>query len=218
MNAVRLGRRLAAVAILAGLGACSILPEPVVRTAYILPSTQTAEQATALQNLPAAPWRLRVVTPQTIRTLDSRQLWVVNRDASVGAYKDVLWSDPLPSLLRERLITTFIDSGRIESVSSELTVLPSDFELDSDLRVLQVERRADGDYVFLRLDANLLHLNTRKLIAERVFEQRIKVADMQASSLVQVYGEAIDRLSADLLAWVIAQGNASGLAQVSAAR
>ncbi|AZV93908.1 hypothetical protein CBF45_09380 [Bordetella sp. J329] len=204
MSVILRGRVLAAAAVLASLGACSILPEPVVRTPYVLPMSQVQANA----QLPQAGWNVRVVTPQAVRSLDSRQWWIVAPDASVSVYKDVLWAEPAPVMVRERLITAFIDARRFSGVSNELSGLPADFELESSLRAFQVLRKVDGGgTVYLRLDADLLHLDSRRVVADQVFEERVDVPDLGTETVVQAYGRATDALAADVLAWAIEAGN-----------
>lgn len=205
MSAILRGRVLAAAAILAGLGACSILPPPVVRTPYVLPMTTTSA---ADAQLPQAGWSVRVVTPNAVRSLASRQWWVVAPDASVSAYKDVLWAEVAPVMVRERLITAFVDARRFSGVSNELSGLPADFELESSLRAFQVLSQPDGTgTVYVRLDADLLHLDSRRVVSDKVFEERVAVPNLNAETLVQAYGRATDALATDVLSWAITEGN-----------
>lgn len=204
MSAILRGRVLAAAAVLAGLSACSILPAPVVRTPYVLPMAAVTADA----QLPAAGWSLRVVTPQAVRSLDSRQWWIVAPDASVSAYKNVLWAETAPVMVRERLITAFVDARRFSGVSNELSGLPADFELESSLRAFQVlSQPGGGGMIYIRLDADLLHLDSRRVVADQVFEERVEVPNLEAETLVQAYGRATDALAKDVLAWAIGEGN-----------
>lgn len=213
MSTILRCRTLAAAFVLAGLGACSILPPAVQRTAYVLPHTPVTVDA----QLPKADWRLRLGTPHAVSGVDNRQWWVVSPDASVGAYRDVLWAENAPVMVRERLMSIFLDSGRFNGVNNTLSDLSSDYELESNLRAFRVERNSgNGGTVYVRLDANLLHLNSRVIVASQQFVKRVDVPNLEVETLVNAYAKAVDSVASQALVWTIEEGN-SGLQRLGSA-
>ncbi|MBV2264733.1 MAG: membrane integrity-associated transporter subunit PqiC, partial [Thauera sp.] len=97
----------------------------------------------------------------------------------------------------------FRADGRIAALSSDDKHLQADFELDSDLRAFQSEYRGGRPEAVLRLDARLVHTASRRIVASRTFEQRQPTADPAVPAVVQAFGAAADRLSAEVVEWTV---------------
>ena len=186
------------------LPACTILPKAEPLDVYLLPAI-AATPATATQ---AAPWSLRIARPAAGVHLSGQRIAVVPEDNRVSVYKGAGWSDPAPVLVRNRLLDAFRVDGRVAALSSDDRQLQADFELDSDLRAFQSEYRDGRAEAVLRLDARLVHTASRRIVASRSFEQRQASADPAVPAVVEAFGTAADRLSAEVVDWTVREAAA----------
>ncbi|MES2820757.1 MAG: ABC-type transport auxiliary lipoprotein family protein [Pseudomonadota bacterium] len=199
----RLLPRLLPILLLSALAGCSVLPEAQTSTVYLLPAEQLAASAT-----PAVDWALRVATPQTSQVLDSTRVAVVPQPNQISGYKGARWSDPAPALLRNRLLEGFRADGRVTALSSDVKPLHADLALVGDLRAFQAEYREGGVQVVIRLDAHLALSNGQRIVAARQFEVRQVVQGSQVDQVVGAFGQAGDRLAAQVVDWTLEQGQA----------
>ena len=156
----------------------------------------------------ALPWSLRVVRPAAGVHLAGQRIVVMPEGNRVSVYQGAGWSDPAPALLRDRLLEAFRADGRVGALSSDERQLHADFELDSDLRAFQSEYRGGRPEAVLRLDARLVHTASRRIVASRTFEQRQPTADPAVPAVVQAFGAAADRLSAEVVEWTVREAAA----------
>ena len=224
----------AALCAIALLPACSVLPEAQPLDVYVLPVTGdasagavSAARETARATAPAAPasatvpagssapaatgaqaWSLRVVRPAAGVHLAGQRIVVMPEGNRVSVYQGAGWSDPAPVLVRDRVLEAFRADGRVGALSSDERQLHADFELDSDLRAFQSEYRGGRPEAVLRLDARLVHTASRRIVASRSFEQRLASADPAVPAVVQAFGTAADRLSAEVVDWTVREAAA----------
>lgn len=195
--------RLTAMALLLGLSsACSILPQADPADVYRLPAAAVARQA----GQPVS-WSLRLNKPIASEVLNSPRIAVVPQGNLISTYKGARWSDPAPALLRNRLLDAFQADGRVQRLSADDANLQADYELAGELQAFQSEYSASGLAVVLRYDARLVQGRTQRILASRRFEVRQPVADKQVPAVVDGFGQATDKLAAQLVDWAVAQGN-----------
>ena len=198
--------RVAAAAVLCAavlLPACSVLPEAEPLDVYVLPVTGDASATAVPAAAGAQAWSLRVVRPAAGVHLAGQRIVVMPEDNRVSVYQGAGWSDPAPVLVRDRVLEAFRADGRVGALSSDERQLHADFELDSDLRAFQSEYRGGRPEAVLRLVARLVHTASRRIVASRSFEQRQPSEDPAVPAVVQAFGTAADRLSAEVVEWTV---------------
>ncbi|MEI2416283.1 ABC-type transport auxiliary lipoprotein family protein [Orrella sp. JC864] len=205
--APRLLRGLAASTAVLALVACSVLPESRQLTVYSLPAAYPAQAAA-----PLAPARtVRVAAPESGRMIDSSRILVTPSHNRLSAYEGARWSDPVPELLRDRLVQGLLRDGRLQAVSAR-SGLPADLELSGILSEFQVRYESQGPVARIRYDARLLRGDTRQTLAARTFEAARPLQGTQAAAAVQALGLATDELAQALIDWIAAQAS-QGLPQ-----
>ncbi len=187
------------------LSACSILPKSEPSNVYLLPAAPAVTASTAA----SVSWSLRVAKPQAVMVLDSPRIAVVPEGSVISNYQGARWSDNGPVLLRDRLLDGFQADGRIHELSSDDAQLQADLVLVSDLRAFQSEYNGGQVAVVVRLDVQLVQSASRKIIAARRFDIRQPASSAGVADVVAAFGQASNSLSAQLVPWVVQQGERS---------
>lgn len=194
-------RRAVALAVLLSLSsACSILPQAEPADVYRLPAAQAARNAATSEG-----WTLRINKPLASEVLNSPRIAVVPAGDLISSYKGARWADPAPALLRNRMLDAFQRDGRVQRVSADDANLQADYEIVGELQAFQSEYSAAGLAVVVRLDARLVQGRTQRVLASRSFEVRQPVAQAQVPAVVSGFGQASDRLMAQLVDWTVTQ-------------
>ncbi|MDV6625374.1 ABC transporter [Pseudomonas aeruginosa] len=187
----------ASLAALATLGACSILPEAQVLQVYLLPVHNPPASAAARAGL----------------VLESPRIAVRPHGDEISVYQGARWSDPAPSLLRDRLMQAFQADGRVRGLSSDDSNLQADFELGGDLRAFQTEYPNGQASALIRYDARLVRTDDKRVVASRRFEVSQPVDGKKVAAVVSAFGKAGDTLSAQVLDWTLSQASAQPAVQ-----
>ncbi|MBJ9974561.1 membrane integrity-associated transporter subunit PqiC [Pseudomonas sp. S75] len=195
-------RLLAAAGLLGMTGACSILPQGQPNDVYRLPVQQASQAAT-----PVA-WSLRVNKPLASEVLAGPRIAVIPQGNVISSYQGARWSDPVPLLVRNRLLDAFQRDGRVSRLSADDSNLQADYELVGELSAFQSEYRQEGGVdVLIRYDARLVLGRSQRILASRRFEVRQPLTDTQVPGVVSGFGVAGDRLARQLVDWTVAQAS-----------
>ena len=149
---------------------------------YLLPTADSpaVQQGQRLQQA------LRIHTPCQPHPAGPR-IAVVPAGNQISSYQGARWSDAAPTLLRDRLIEHFRQSGPVK-VSNEDSNLFAELELLSELRAFQSEYIDGQPQVLVRLDAQLASAPDQRILASRRFEIRQPSASPQLESVVAAFG------------------------------
>lgn len=198
---MRRARYLSLALLVALSSACSILPKPENAQVYRLPASTSASSVAPVS------WSLRVNKPLASDVFNLPRIAVVPEGNQVSTYRGARWTDPVPVLLRNRMLDAFQRDGRVPRLSADDSNLQADYELVGELQAFQSEYTADGISVVIRLDARLVEGRSQRILASRHFEVRQPQADKAVPAVVSGLGQVTDRLMAQLLDWTVAQGN-----------
>ncbi|MFT0519869.1 ABC-type transport auxiliary lipoprotein family protein [Pseudomonas faucium] len=194
-------RLLALAATLSLAAACSILPQPAPVDMYRLPVNQASRNAAPLD------WSLRLNKPLASEALAGPRIAVVPEGDVISNYKGARWSDPVPLLVRNRLLDGFQRDGRVQRLSADDSNLQADYELVGELQAFQSEYRSGGAVeVVVRYDARLVQGRSQRILASRRFEVHQPLADRQVAAVVTGFGAASDKLAGQVIDWTVAQG------------
>ena len=180
------------------LSACTVLPksEPSKVYAFPAPSVQHIQSAETLD------LALRINTPLTGFALAGPRILVNPDGHQLQTYKGARWSDPSPALLREYIAQSFNQHGAIATVTTDEHGLHADVHLSSNLRRFQVVY-ADDPQVVIELEARLVEAGTLRVLADKTFVSVQPLEDEQLPGVVAAFGQASEKLTADLLPWAL---------------
>ncbi|QBZ87209.1 ABC transporter [Pseudomonas viciae] len=183
------------------MGGCSILPKAEPSDIYRLPATQAAVSSGA-----PVSWSLRLASPQASEVLNSPKIAVIPQGNLFSSYAASRWSDPAPELLRNRLLDGFAQDGRLRLLSVADSNLQADLELGGQLQAFQTEYQGAAASVVIRLDALLVRGSDQRILASRRFEVHQPLNDVKVPAVVEGFGRASDRLTAEVVNWTLEQG------------
>jgi cholesterol transport system auxiliary component len=191
--------RLAAPLFVALLSACSILPKSETPRIYTLPAAPGARPAAA------APvnWALRIAAPNAPRALDNSRIAVVPEANTITVYAGARWSDAIPKLFRDRLANGFRDGGRVAALSTDDSDLAADYELGGGLGAFQTEYVGGKPEVVVRFDAVLADTHKHHIVGSRRFEVHEPVDGKEVPKVVEAFGRAMDKVTADVVGWTL---------------
>lgn len=193
--------RLAALAATLSLAsACSILPQGEPVDIYRLPVSQAARGASPLD------WSLRLNKPLASEALAGPRIAVIPQGDVISSYKGARWSDPVPMLVRNRLLDGFQRDGRVQRLSADDSNLQADYELGGELQAFQAEYRPGGSVeVVIRYDARLVQGRSQRILASKRFEVRQPLGEQQVPAVVAGFGTASDQLARQVIDWTVSQ-------------
>ena len=195
-------RLLALTAALSLASACSILPQSEPVDVYRLPVNQASHSST-----PVA-WSLRLNKPLASEVLAGPRIAVIPQGDVISNYQGARWSDPVPLLVRNRLLDGFQRDGRVQRLSADDSNLQADYELSGELQAFQSEYQPGGKVdVVIRYDARLVQGRSQRILSSKRFEVRQPLADTQVSAVVAGFGAASDQLARLVVNWTVAQSS-----------
>jgi cholesterol transport system auxiliary component len=188
------------------LSACSIIPATEALTIYRLPSSLPPPAAAANRTAPEAfldGVSLRVATPDATTYLDSSRIAVAPSADLLTNYKGARWSERAPLLLRNQLYDALDATGKISALSLDENSVHADFELTGTLRSFQSEYHNGQAVIVIRYDALLTSTSAHRILAARRFDMQQPAASEAVPDVIQSFGQASDRLSAQVVPWVL---------------
>ena len=188
-------------AVLSLTSACSILPQSEPVDVYRLPVQQATRSAAAVD------WSLRLNKPLASDTLSGARIAVITQGDVLSSYKGARWSDPVPLLVRNRLLDGFQRDGRVARLSADDSNLQADFELVGELQAFQSEYHDGQVQVLIRYDARLVQGRNQRILASKRFEVRQPLKGTQVPVVVAGFGAASDQLVKQLVEWTVAQAD-----------
>lgn len=198
-------RALLSTAIVLGLvAACGIIP--TVRPA---PQLYTlSPKSTFKSELAAVKWQLGIETPTAPAGLGSARIAVTRKPLTLEYYAGAQWVDDAPAMVQRLLIESFENSDRIVGVGRLAVALRSDYVLQPELREFQAEY-ADGaasPKVRVRINAKLIKMPERRIVASDTFERIIEAPDNRMSVIVKTFDQALGKVMRDLVVWTLHAG------------
>jgi cholesterol transport system auxiliary component len=182
----------------AAIVACTILPEPRPYDVYRMPPSRIEASADA-----SVDWSLRITRPASNELLGSSQIPVLPDRHRLIVYEGARWSSPAPVLWRDHLLDAFHNDGRVRRLSTDAQMLKADIELGGMLHAFQAEYHNGDPAVVIRLDAHLVDVADRRILAGRRFEITEPVHGKQVPKVVEAFGRACDRLASEIILWTL---------------
>ncbi len=174
------------------LAGCNILPkvsEPV--DLYTL-----TPKTTYGGDVPKVDWQLVVEEPVAAAGIDTARIALSHTPFTLEYYADAAWTDNAPAMVQTLLIESFESTGSIVAVGREAIGLRPDYVLKTDLREFQAAYEGSKaiPVVVVRMNAKLVEMPQRRIIASNTFEERVPAAGTTFPDVLAAFDEALGQV------------------------
>jgi len=197
-SALRVGT--AAVLIAALAGCTSVFPGRGPPPALY----DLSPKSTYDPDVPAVTAQLVVEVPVAADSLNTTRIAVRRRPLSIDYYQGVRWTERAPVLVQTLLVESFENSQRIVAVARQSIDLRADYVLKTELREFQAEYIGEAaPSVRVRLNAKLVRMPARIIVASRTFERRIAAPGRHIEKVVRAFDEALGKVLKATVEWTL---------------
>lgn len=205
-----------ATALAMGLAACVELPvgKEAPPRLYVL-----TPKSTYPDSIPKADWQLLVETPVSPAGLSTARIALQDSPIELRYFEHANWIDFAPKMVQALIIESFENSGKIISVGREQIGLRSDFVLKTELREFQAEYEdrlpvdtkelgpnAPAPWVRVRLNAKLVKMPQREIVAHQTFERRVRAQENRMNAIIDAFDDALGKTLKSVVVWTLETG------------
>ncbi len=193
-------RLLVPALVLAVAGCAGILPGQGIPPKLFTLSPKS----TYANDLPRASWQLVVEVPVAAESLNTLRIALRHDPLSLEYYRDVRWTERAPVMVQTLLIESFENTGKIVAVARKATDLRADYVLKTDLREFQAEYDgADPPFAHVRVNAKLVKLPQRTIIASHTAERRLRAESNDMRQIVYAFDGALGGTLKAIVEWAL---------------
>lgn len=154
-------------------------------------------------NLPTVKWQMIVETPVAAAGLNTSRIALQRTPVTLDYFARSNWTDMAPLMVQTLLIESFDNSGKIVAVSRESTMLRADYLLKTDLREFQAEYEGDKPQVRVRINAKLLRIADRAIIANHTVERLVPAESSDIHGIVVAFDDALGKVIRRIVEWAL---------------
>jgi cholesterol transport system auxiliary component len=161
-------------------------------------------KSTYSDNLPTVNWQLVVEMPISAETLNTPRIALSRAPLTLDYYGGARWSERAPVMVQTLLVESFENTGRIVAVARKSIDLRADYVLKTDLREFQAEYSGEGPpIVFVRLNAKLIKMPQRTIIASFRSERRVQAVSIKLIDVIHSFDQALGKVIKDVVEWAL---------------
>lgn len=161
---------------------------------------------------PGADWQLTLSPPTAARMIDSFRIAVRPTPSELQVYRGASWAKTPTDMLQDTVLRTLEDSDRIPAVARQGAGITADYKLVVDLR------RFEADYngnvlpaATIEANVKLIHNIDQTVAGSRTFLAAQPATGAEVAQVVDAFSVALQRVSAEMVGWILASGNAHEL-------
>ena len=193
-------RLLATCAIVASLGACSVL-RPTATAPPAFYSLDDAGTPSASAAAPASALSLVVSPPRAAAGFDSQRIIYQREPHKLEYFANSEWIDPPARMLGPMLVNAVERSGAFRAVVPSPGSASGDLRLDTEIVRLQQEFQTQPSHVRFTLRAYLVEDKTRRVLAWKEFDAELAATSDDPYGGVVAVNKAVQTLLAELAAF-----------------
>ncbi len=178
-------------------------------------------KSTFPENMPTVDWQLLVEVPVSAAGLNTARIAARHSPIELNYIGAANWTDFVPRMVQSLLVESFENSGKIVGVGREAIGLRSDYLLKTEVREFQAE--FDGTKigsakattapenppeVRVRINAKLIKMPQRSIIASQTFENLVKSDENSMNSIIHAFDDALGKALKDIVVWSLTNGEA----------
>ncbi len=159
------------------------------------------------KDLPAVKWQLVLEPPVANGSLNTTRIALQRSPTQLEFYAKSGWVDQAPIMVQTLMVESFENSGKIVSVARETGGLRADFVLKTELREFQTIYYRNGQpEALVGLNAKLIQLPQRSIIASQNFEHTAPAAADQIDNIITAFDDALDKVLRGVVEWTLTSG------------
>lgn len=167
-------------------------------------------KSTFREDLPTVEWQLVLEPPGANGSLNTTRIALQRSPTQLEFYAKSGWVDQAPLMVQTLMVESFENSGRIVSVARETGGLRADYVLKTELREFQtIYYRSGAPEALVGINAKLIQLPQRSIIASRSFEHMSVASADQIDDIVTAFDDALDKVLRGLVEWTLLTGQAA---------
>jgi len=146
--------------------------------------------------------QLVLEVPIASEGINSHGIAVRETSLTLDYYAGVRWTERAPFMIQTLLVESFENSDKIISVARRGTDLRADYVLKTELREFQAEYESPDNVVArVRLNAKLVRMPQRVILASVNFERRIPVEGTGIRAVVNAFDAALGKVMKRTVEW-----------------
>lgn len=144
-------------------------------------------------SLPKVDWQLVVELPNAAAGLDTTRVALARSPYTIEYYAGATWTDNAPAMIQSLMIESFESTNSIVAVGREAIGLRPDYILKTDLREFQAvyEGGTTVPTVWVRMNAKLVEMPDRRIIASETFGQKVKAEGSGFRDVIDAFDAAL---------------------------
>lgn len=153
---------------------------------------------------PAVDWQLAITKPHASGMIESRRIAVRPVPGELQVYKGAMWASEPAEQLRDAVLRTLEDSGRIGAVARQESGIAADYRLEMDVR--RYEAAYAGAAVpsaLIEVRARLVRSIGREVVAERTFREAVPAQGVEPAEVAQAFGAALSKAAGEIAGWAL---------------
>jgi cholesterol transport system auxiliary component len=160
---------------------------------------------TFTKGLPQASWQLVVEEPVASGGLNVDRIALRAAPTELKYFARARWTERAPRMLQTLLVESFENSGAIIAVGRKAIGLRSDYNLKTEMREFQAEYFSpDGiPTIRVRLNAKLVQLPQRSIIASRTFEAATKAEGTDIQQVIHAFDQSLGKVLRHTVEWTL---------------
>jgi cholesterol transport system auxiliary component len=164
-------------------------------------------KSTFNEDLPTVDWQLVLEPPVADAGLDSTRIALQRNPTQIEYYARSGWTDRAPLMIQTLMVESFENSKKIVSIGRESIGLRADFILKTELRELQaVYFNGDVPEAWVRVNAKLVQMPRRAIVASQSFDARIAAAADTLPDVIEAFDSALGKVLRNMVQWTLVEG------------
>ena len=163
-------------------------------------------------DLPRATWQLLVDVPTAQAEIDKDRIALSRTPYTVDYFANAAWPDRAPAMVQQLLVESFESTGKIAAIARESVALRADYILRPELRQFKAlyEQPDAPPVIWVKLNARLVKMPDRAIIAQIGAERRVKAARNSMDAIVEAFDEALGSAMKPIVEWTLTTPAESG--------
>lgn len=148
---------------------------------------------------------LAIAESSAVRSLDTDRILVKPRANEINYLAGAQWSDRLPRLVQSRIVTTFENARRLNTVVRPGEGIDAESRLLTDIRSFELDL-SSSPRVQVEITARIVGTRSGQVVAAEVFSAQAPVASSEPAAVVAALDKAMSEVLVRMVAWANRHG------------